>query len=151
MASRPYNAREITIRLERELTDDFGETAFAILRNLIFGSPVGNPTLWQFPDSAPDGYVGGHFRRNWLVSIGGFNPSEIEGVDPAGAASLASGRAQIDTYTARGKAGASLVIQNNVPYANRIAQGHSTQAEAGWVNRQIDAALGTPGGRRDLG
>jgi hypothetical protein len=150
MASRPYNAREITIRLERETLDDFGETAFAILRNLIFGSPVGNPTLWQFPDSAPDGYVGGHFRRNWLVSIGGFTDVEIGGVDPAGAATLASGRNKIDTFTRRGKPGVNLVIQNNVPYANRLAQGHSTQAPAGWVNTQIDAALGIPGGREDL-
>jgi len=151
MASRRYNAREITVRLEAETFDDFGDTAFAILRNLILGSPVGNPTLWQFPDSAPDGYVGGHFRRNWQVSIGGFNTTELGGADAAGAATLASGKSRIDTFTRAGKPGVNLVIQNNVPYANRLAQGHSTQAGPGWVDRAIDAALGTPGGRKDLG
>jgi hypothetical protein len=150
MASRRYNAREITVRLERELMDDFGETAFAILRNLIFGSPVGNPSLWQNPNPPP-GYVGGHFRRNWQVSIGGFNETEISGIDPAGAATAAGGKNKIDAFVRRGKPGPNLVIQNNVPYANRLAQGHSAQAPAGWVNQQIDAALGTPGGRRDLG
>ena len=146
MATKPYNAREITISLERELLDDFGTTAFAILRNLIFGSPVGDPTRWQNPAGAPPGYVGGHFRRNWLVSIGGFNETEIEGVDPGGAATAAAGKREIDQYTRRRRLGPNLVIQNNVPYANRLANGWSTQAPAGWVDRQIDAALGIPGG-----
>lgn len=146
MARRPYNAREINIKLRAALADDFGRTAFAILRNLVAGSPVGNPTLWQNPDSAPPGYVGGHFRRNWIVSIGGANPTEVAGEDAAGAATLAAGKAQIDRFTSRGRVGPRLVIQNNVPYAERLAQGWSTQAGAGWVDRQIDAALLTPGG-----
>ena len=80
MATKRYNSRGIVGQLERELREDFGETAFAILRNLIFASPVGDPTLWQQP-SAPPGYVGGHFRRNWIVSIGGFNDTVRGGVD----------------------------------------------------------------------
>lgn len=136
--------------LERVLLDDFGKTAFAILRNLIFGSPVGNPTLWQNPGSVPAGYTGGHFRRNWIVSIGGFNETVIEGVDPAGAMTAAAGKSVIDGYVARRRPGPNLVIQNNVPYANRLAQGWSKQAAAGWVDRQIDAALPIPAGRRDL-
>lgn len=159
MASRPYNAREITIQLERALVDDFGETAFAILRNLVAGSPVGRPLIWQRPESAPEGYVGGHFRRNWVVSIGGFNTQEIEGVDPTGAPTIAAGKNQIDGFrrgqgrTATGQftgRATSLVIQNNVPYANRLAEGHSSQALAGWVDEQIDAALTIPGGTKVL-
>ena len=150
MAEKIYNAREITVQLEAETIEDFGLTAFAILRNLIFASPVGNPTLWQGgPDSAPPGYVGGHFRRNWIVTIGSFSNIEAQGVDPAGAATAAEGRAVITGFT-RGKPGPSLLIQNNVPYANRLALGHSTQAPAGWVDKQIDAALDIPGGTKDL-
>ena len=110
MAQKPYDPKEITIQLERELLDDVGETAFAVLRNLIFGSPVGNPTLWQNP-SAPPGYVGGHFRRNWIVSIGGFNESEIEGVDPAGAATLAAGKNEINRFKNRRRAARSSCCQ----------------------------------------
>ncbi len=150
MARKPYNAREITIRLELELIQDFGETALAIARNLILGSPVGNPTLWQFPDSAPPGYVGGHFRRNWIVSIGGFNEAEIEGTDKAGASTVAAAKNEIRRYQNRRRIGPNLVIQNNVPYANRLAQGHSTQAEAGWVDDEIAAGLTIPGGQKDL-
>ena len=149
MATKPFDPREIIIQLNTETFEDFGETAFAILRNLILGSPVGNPTLWQNPEGAPPGYVGGHFRRNWLVSIGGFNATELDGVDQNGSATLAAGLSQITRFE-RAKKGVNLVIQNNVPYANRLALGHSTQAKAGWVDRQIDAALPLPGGRKDL-
>jgi hypothetical protein len=149
MARRRYDAKEISIAIERELLDDFGETAFAILRNLIFASPVGNPTLWQQPNPPP-GYVGGHFRRNWIVSIGGFNETEIEGIDTAGAATLAGGLSQIRNFQSRRRFGPNLVLQNNVPYANLLALGHSTQAGDGWVDEAIDLGLLKPGGETVL-
>lgn len=149
MATKPFDAGEIFIQLKSETFEDFGETAFAILRNLIMRSPVGDPTRWQNPDAAPPGYVGGHFRRNWLVSIGGFTETELPGIDGSGAPTLAAGLAQINRFE-RAKKGVNLVIQNNVPYANVLALGHSTTAKAGWVDRQIDAALDIPGGRKDL-
>jgi hypothetical protein len=153
MATKKFDPREISIALEAAVLDDFGKTAFAILRNLIFASPVGNPDAWKSTDfgrlSAPAGYVGGHFRRNWLVSIGGFNESQVEGTDAAGATTLAAGFAQIKRHQA-GKLGPNLVIQNNVPYANRLAQGHSAQAEAGWVDEEVDNGLNVPGGTEEL-
>ena len=150
MAQKPFDPREISISLERALFDDAGETAFAVLRNLIVRSPVGDPDNWQNPDSAPDGYVGGHFRRNWLVSIGGFNTTELEGADGSIATTLARGKSQIDVWAKTAKFNAQLVIQNNVPYANRLALGHSLQAEAGWVDQEIGLALRFPGGVKDL-
>ncbi len=148
--AKPFNPIEITRSLERTLFKDVGETAFAILRNLVFRSPVGNPEDWQNPDSAPPGYVGGHFRRNWLVSIGGFNATELEGAGEPAAGTLARGKAQTDTWAATAKFNTQLVIQNNVPYANRLALGHSLQAESGWVDQEIDLALRFPGGIKDL-
>lgn len=147
MATKPFSAREITRELDIALDKDFGATTFAILRNLITGSPVGNPDLWQNP--APPGYVGGHFRRNWQVSTGGFLEGELEGEDISGATTMAAGKSVIDGFVASG-GGPKLIIQNNVPYANRLAQGWSRQAKAGWVDIQIDAALPFPGGRKVL-
>ncbi len=150
MAERPFDVREIANALERVLLDDFGETAAAMLRGLIFRSPVGNPDLWKETSlPPPPGYVGGHFRRNWIVSIGGFNESEVEGIDNSGAPTFATGLSVVEAYK-RGKLGVNLVIQNNVPYANRLALGHSRQAEAGWVDEEIDNALTIPGGTKDL-
>ncbi len=148
MAAKIFNAGEISRQLQIELYNDAGATAFEILRNLILRSPVGNPDNWQNPDSAPPGYVGGHFRRNWLVSIGGFNQTELAGDAEPVAFTLGRGKNQINAWK-RGRA-ARLVIQNNVPYANRLAQGHSLQASAGWVDDEIDLALRFPGGQKDL-
>jgi len=150
MARKIYDPLEITVTLQRTLFEDAAETAFAILRNLVIASPVGDPENWQNPDSAPAGYVGGHFRRNWLVSLGGINPAEIEGADEPAASTLARGKAQIETWGATAKFNTQLVIQNNVPYAERLAQGHSEQAKPPWVQDSIDLALRFPGGTRDL-
>ena len=141
-----FRAREIIFQVNRALLDDVGDTAFAILRNLISGSPVGNPDHWLNPLSAPPGYVGGHFRRNWIVSLGGFNNAEVEGEDQVGAATQAQGKAVIEGWKAAKRLRANIVIQNNVPYANRLALGWSRQAGSGWVDEEIDAALGFPGG-----
>lgn len=145
MAQIPFSARETKRALRRELLDDFGSTSFAIFAALVAGSPVGNPSLWRNPASAPEGYVGGHFRRNWQVGFGGFQGGEIEGIDPNGATTIAAGRREIDAYKKANRI-RKVVIVNPVPYANRLAQGWSKQAEAGWVDAQIDFALGFPGG-----
>ncbi len=148
MARKIYDPLEISLTLQDTLLEDVAETAFAILRNVIIASPVGNPDNWQNPDSAPPGYVGGHFRRNWIVSIGGFNTTELAGEEEPVAFTLGRGKNQINTFARTGSS--RLVIQNNVPYSNRLAQGHSLQAEAGWVDEEIDLALRFPGGTRDL-
>jgi hypothetical protein len=150
VAEKPFDPAEIARQLEIELISDFGETVFAVLRNLITRSPVGNPTRWQNPAAAPEGYVGGHFRRNWIVSIGSVDNTEIEGIDRSGAPTLATGRAKIASYEKSRRFGQVVIIQNNVPYANRLALGHSTLAEAGWVDEEVDAALSIPGGSVDL-
>lgn len=145
MARIPFSSTETKRALRRELIDDFGSTSFAILASLVAGSPVGNPDLWKNPAGAPPGYTGGHFRRNWQVGFGGFQAGEIEGVDFNGAVTLAAGRREIDAYKKANRL-RKVVIMNPVPYANRLAQGWSRQAEAGWVDDQIDFALGFPGG-----
>lgn len=148
MATKPFNAGEISRQLEVELFDDMGETAFAILRNLVSRSPVGNPTNWQNPNSAPPGYVGGNFRRNWIVSIGAISTTVLEGAGASAAVPLAEGLAKIESF--KTSKAASLIIQNNVPYANRLALGHSTLAEFPWVDEEIDNGLDVPGGVKDL-
>ena len=150
MAERPFDVREIANALEEVLLEDFGETAAAMIRGFIMRSPVGNPDAWKETSlPPPPGYVGGHFRRNWIVSIGGFSNAQVEGIDQSGAPTLATALAVVESYK-RGKIGVNLVLQNNVPYANRLALGHSRQAEAGWVDEEIATALTIPGGTKDL-
>ena len=138
---KPFNPNEIFIALEGELAEDIGETAFAILRNLIIRSPVGDPTTWQNPE-------GGHFRRNWLISVRAADSSTTEGAGASAAVPLAEGRAKIIAFKA--SRALRIIIQNNVPYANRLALGHSTQAALGWIDESIDAGLTVPAGVKDL-
>src|SRR5687768_13280616 len=59
------------------------KTAFGINRECIRNTPVGNPELWQRP--APSGYVGGHAKRNWQVTVGEPASIELPGIDVSGA------------------------------------------------------------------
>ena len=73
------------------------------------------------------GYVGGRFRGNNFVTIGDPNYLQLDDVDPTGAATLAKGEAALASvvpYTV-------VHIQNNLPYAERLEDGHSTQAPGG--------------------
>ena len=149
MAKR-FDPLEISVTLQNVLFEDAAETAFAILRNLVFASPVGDPENWQNPDSAPPGYVGGHFRRNWIVSLGGVTPTVVPGAAEPVAGTLARGKAQTDRWAKSGRTQTTLVIQNNVPYARKLAEGHSLQADAGWIDESIDLGLFIPGGTREL-
>lgn len=42
--------------------------AVDLMGELTNASPVGNPSLWEDPDSAPDGYTGGQLRRSWTIA-----------------------------------------------------------------------------------
>ena len=61
---------------------------------------------------------------------------------------LGRGRNKIRAFEA-GQA-SKLVIQNNVPYASKLAEGHSFQADAGWIDEAIDLALLFPPGTEEL-
>lgn len=92
---------------------------------LVMPSPVGNPSRWKRPRR---GYVGGHFRRNWQLSVGG-EALELPGVDPAGTLATAAAYAAIAAL----QPGQSFTIVNPTAYSERLAQGWSPQAAAGWV------------------
>jgi len=74
------------------------------------------------------GYVGGRFRANNFVTIGDPNYQlKLDDVDPSGASTIAKGGSVL-----QGVGPYSVVhIQNNLPYAERLEDGHSTQAPGG--------------------
>lgn len=113
------------------------EASFAALSAVTLATPVGNPTLWQNPESAPPGYVGGRARGNWQVGIGIENEGETGQVDPTGASTVSNGRAILVGY----KLGQRVIINNNVPYIGRLNTGSSAQAPAGFVEKAVQAAV----------
>ncbi len=79
---------------------------------------------------APDGYVGGHLRANWFVSIGVDNRATTPAKDKSGDTSIGRGTAVIMSSDAT----KGVYIKNNLPYAMPVEYGHSqVQAPAGMV------------------
>lgn len=110
-------------------------------------SPVGDQELWLYnrgtkdkPDYVhylayrdADGYVGGHFRANWQLGIGSLPDGIVQGVDPSGGET----QDRILAAIPEDAAGRVYYIANNLPYAQRLEHGWSTQAPAGMVGLAI--------------
>ncbi len=146
MATKPFDAVEIIESLENVTEADVIEIALAALSNVVRATPVGNPTLWQNPGSAPPGYVGGHARRNWLVSLssplsGGSGgrgiPGRGPGAEAAESETIKTGTGRIKNFKAKDN---RIIIQNGVPYIVPLNNGHSTQAPANFVAKAVQAA-----------
>lgn len=69
----------------------------------------------------------GTFRANNQVSIGSPDYTKTEAVDKNGAHTIQQGSAVI----AQGKPFSVIYIQNNLPYAEALENGHSQQAPSG--------------------
>ena len=139
-----FNASELIASLGDGIEQDIQETALASLRNVVQASPVGDPDTWQNPDGAPPGYVGGHMRRNWVVSLDAFS-NVIRGTEGKGGGKAAAtseainqGSRRIEQSTKRTR---RIILQNNVPYANRLNNGWSEQAPVNFVEMAVAAAV----------
>ena len=100
------------------------------------GNPVGNPTLWKKPRK---GYVGGHSRRNWRLSMTrggtvkpGANPAPLGGVDPNAQSEAMQLLVAMQKPT-------TLWLSNPVPYMDRLEQGWSRQQPTGWLLKAVYA------------
>jgi hypothetical protein len=111
--------------VDEEVSKRVRTIALALLGEVIQRSPVGNPDLWKNPP--PPGYVGGRFRGSHIVSIGSPVYTATTSVDPGGSETMSKGMAALsglEPYT-------QVFIQTNLPYAERLENGHSTQAPGG--------------------
>lgn len=104
------------------------KVTFDLFADVVRRTPVGNPSLWKNPDSAPDGYVGGRLKANWQASQNVPVTGTLTTTDASGATTI------IAIAGAIGGAGSVTYLANNLPYAHRIEfDGWSTQAAAGMV------------------
>lgn len=81
----------------------------------------------------PNGYIGGHFRRNWQFGIDSPPRGAIDGVDPSGMDALAAVRLGAKSL----KIGQTAYLVNNTPYAIPLEYGHSKQAPQGMVRLTV--------------
>lgn len=111
--------------VEQDLAKRQRAIAMAMLGEVVLRSPVGNPDLWKGP--APPGYVGGRFRGSHIVSIGSPVHTETTKIDQGGGETIGRGAAVLsglEPYTV-------VYIQTNLPYAQKLEDGHSGQAPGG--------------------
>lgn len=106
-------------------------TVIDVGTSLVEKSPVGDASAWASPP--PKGYVGGRFRANWqygnLTGGAGVPMQDLPDIDPTGQASIA----RIVAGVPEDAAGKVHIIKNNLPYAQRLEEGHSKQAPQGMV------------------
>lgn len=99
--------------------------AIELFSGVITSSPVGNPTLWKNPSSAAPGYNGGQFRSNHFLS---FNQPSRKVTDATNEESARLG--EINAIAGM-RYSQTYFLTNNLPYAERLDQGYSTQAPLG--------------------
>ena len=145
--SKGFNVSEIMRALSDEVSRELEDTGNRTVTALVLSTPVGDPSLWT--GKAPAGYQPGHARHNWHSSIGVKSTGEIPGVDPVGSAIIAREEKFIKRW-AKDKKRPALHIQNNVPYIERLNDGWSSQAPAGFVEKAILAANGISTNERKL-
>lgn len=102
-----------------------------VFGQIVKGTPVGNPSLWKGP--APEGYVGGRLRNNWNTSIGNPDLSTNRPPEKSGNGS----DADLLISLAKLKTGDVAYLSNNLPYAEAVENGSSTQAPTGWVKNTV--------------
>ena len=103
------------------------KTVLSIGTSLVLKSPVGDPSLWK--SKPPKGYVGGHFRANWQHGFNITPSGTVDAADAAGAATIEGMAQRVDATSGDG----THFLVNNLPYANRLEQGWSSQAPSGMV------------------
>jgi len=84
--------------------------------------------------TAGGGYVGGRFRGNWQVSFDVAKTGTLERIDPSGNDSKGEGADVIQGFTTQV---GTIWMMNNLPYAQRLEYGHSSQAPAGVVRVSV--------------
>lgn len=107
------------------------KTVVDMFSSIVEKSPVGNPELWA--SIAPPGYAGGHFRANWQLNINAIPINEVDGIDKSGTRTISKAVSNIPAKAA----GNVYYIVNNLPYAQRLEDGWSTQAPSGMVGLTI--------------
>ena len=118
--------RLIAPRLARNADEMVRRTAVAVNQTVTLATPVDT----------------GRARGNWQAEVGRPLLEETDRLDPGGATTVSANNVRIAAYSGQG----SVFLSNNVPYINRLNQGHSAQAPAGFV--EISIAAGVAAARR---
>lgn len=128
------NMRVLGIRVTENADKAVRTIALAIDQAVVIATPVDT----------------GRARSNWLVSLDSQNEAVTEAYSPGtkgstggsnATSAIAQGQAMIGGY----KGGSTIYISNNLPYIQRLNDGWSAQAPAGYIEAAVDAAAAAIG------
>jgi hypothetical protein len=129
---------QIVGRINGRIDDKIRGATSEVFSNIIQMTPVGEPSQWKNPASAPEGYVGGNARGNWHCTIG----SPFVGEDRTSTVE------KIQSTIPR-HSGSVVYLTNNVPYIRALEYDfHSRQAPAGMVRVSVALFEGVLNGTR---
>jgi len=126
---------DVAQKYNRGIDDVVEDVAVSLSQRIIERTPVGQPSTWQNPSSAPPGYVGGRARANWFPSIDSPSDDTTDSTSTNESASRITGiKEQI--------AGNVYYLTNNLPYIRRLEYDNwSKQAPRGMVRVTLREAL----------
>ena len=116
------NAAQWRVEIKRQMEEQLGSVADAV-------QYVGIEAVKRIVQKSP--VDTGRFKGNWFASIASPVATQVTTVDPAGDETISRGQAVIAGYPE--KTFPSIFIQNNLPYAERLESGYSSQAPGGMV------------------
>lgn len=108
---------EITTDIRERLNQAVRKVALEMFTQVILASPVDT----------------GRFRGNWQVEIGIIPQGVLEINDKSGTATISAATAKANNL----KAGQTIFLVNNLPYARALEFGHSQQAPNGMVRLAV--------------
>lgn len=117
------DARQFALEIDREFAEQMGGVRDAVayvglagIRGVVMKSPV----------------LTGRFRGNWSLTIGSISNTTTETVDPSGGPTIARAQGALSAYAAQ-EGFPMIYIQNSLPYAVPLEDGHSKQAPNGMM------------------
>ena len=122
MASLDRQIRQVESGLNEAVSKVIGEMAFAAFSAIVLATPVDT----------------GRARGNWQPSVGEPESGELNVQDKSGSSAIGKSRSTFANYSL----GPKIWFSNNVPYIQRLNEGHSQQAKVpGFVERAIQEGL----------
>ncbi|MCC7172583.1 MAG: hypothetical protein IT459_19200 [Planctomycetes bacterium] len=126
---------QLVAPLQRTLT-------LQVLDGVVKMTPVGRRELWAANITRkekglkplPEGYLGGHARANWQVTLGGVPIDTVDAIDESGELTIAKGSATAQAIPPFSVA----FVTNNVAYIEELEDGHSTQAPEGMAAKTLE-------------
>lgn len=112
--------KTISSDIENNASKSVRAVALAVDKHIVLATPVDT----------------GRARANWQVGVNQEKTDIVESTDKSGMQSISKGSSDI----AKAKSPNDVIyITNNLPYIQRLNEGHSSQAPAGFVDKAVQA------------